>query len=213
MVNMYVAPDYTGGNENLAKTGIVILARDELRNRLAAGSLGRPPAPPGTLPLITYQEKVTFYMNNETVELVPIAHANSDGDTLVGFPQSDVMMTGDIYHSVGYPNVDRANGGSLSGTIEGLTYIVDTAGPETRIIPGRGPTSTREKVRSYRDMIIAVRDKVAQLIQQGKSEQDVIAMHPTADYDARVAQAKETVDRFVGQLYAELKSHTSSSGR
>lgn len=214
VLNMHVDPDYTGGNENLAKMGATILARDEVRNRLAAGSLGtRPPAPPAALPLITYQGKVTLYMNGETVQLIPIARAHTDGDTIVGLPQNNLFMTGDVYCSVGYPNIDRANGGSLNGVIQGLTYIVNNAGPDTRIIPGRGPTATREKVRLYREMIVALRDKVAQLIQQGKSVQDVIAAHPTADYDAAVPQAAETADRFVGQLYAEIKAHPAGSGQ
>jgi cyclase len=211
MVNTHVHPDHTGGNENLGKMGVIIFARDELRQRLEEGTPavngagGRPPAPPAALPLITYEGKVTFHMDGENVELIPIAHAHTDGDTLVRFPKNNAIMTGDFYRSVGYPNIDRANGGSLSGMIEGLTYLVSIAGPDTKIIPGHGPTVTRVEVMAHRDMIVAMRDKVSQLIEQGKSEQEVVAAHPTADYDAKVPQAAQTCDRFVGQLYAEMK--------
>jgi len=219
MVNTHVHPDHTGGNENLGKMGVVIVSRDELRKRLEEGTPavngagGRAPFPPVALPLITYEGKMTFHMDGENIELVEIPHAHTDGDTLVRFVKNNVIMTGDFYRSVGYPNIDRANGGSLSGMIEGLAYIVSIAGPDTKIIPGHGPTVGRAEVMAHRDMIVALRDKVAQLMQQGKSEQDVIAAHPTADYDAKVPQAAQTCDRFVGQLYAEMKSRIGGSGQ
>lgn len=219
MVNTHVHPDHTGGNENLGKMGVIILSRDELRKRLEEGTPavngagGRAPFPPIALPLITYEGKVTFHMDGENIELIPIAHAHTDGDTLVRFPKNNVIMTGDFYRSVGYPNIDRANGGSLSGMIEGLSYIVSIAASDTKIIPGHGPTVSRTEVMAHRDMIVDLRDKVAQLMQQGKSEQEIIAAHPTADYDAKVPQAAQTSDRFVGQLYAEMKSRISGSGQ
>lgn len=219
MVNTHVHPDHTGGNENLGKMGVIIMARDELRNRLAEGTPavngagGRPPMPAAGLPLITYEGKVTMHMDGENVELIPIAHAHTDGDTLVYFPKNNVIMTGDFYRSVGYPNIDRANGGSLSGMIEGLSYIVSLAGPDTKIIPGHGPTVTKTEVAAHRDMIVALRDKIAQLMEQGKTEQEVIAAHPTADYDSKVPQAAQTSDRFVGQVYAEMKPRISGSGQ
>jgi cyclase len=219
MVNTHVHPDHTGGNENLGKMGVVIISRDELRQRLEEGTPavngagGRAPFPPVALPLITFEGKVTFHMDGENIQLIPIAHAHTDGDTLVHFPKNNIIMTGDFYRSVGYPNIDRVNGGSLSGMIEGLTFIGSIAGPDTKIIPGHGPTVTRTEVLAHRDMIVSIRDKVAQLMQQGKSQEDIIATHPTADFDAKVPQAAQTSDRFVGQLYAEMKSRIGGSGQ
>ncbi len=216
MVNTHVHPDHTGGNENLGKMGVIILARDELRNRLAEGTPGaggRPPAPAAALPLVTYQGRVTFHLDGENIELVPIPHAHTDGDTLVRFPKANVIMTGDFYRAVGYPNIDRANGGSLDGMIAGLTYVVSVAGPDTKIIPGHGPTVNRDAVAAHRDMILAVRDRVAQLMQQGKSVEEVVGAHPTADYDAKVAQSAATSERFVTQVYAELKPVMNESGQ
>jgi cyclase len=219
MVNTHVHPDHTGGNENLGKMGVIILSRDELRKRLEDGTPavngagGRAPFPPVALPLITYEGKVTFHMDGDNIQLIPIAHAHTDGDTMVHFVKNNVIMTGDFYRSVGYPNIDRANGGSLSGMIEGLDYIVSIAGPDTKIIPGHGPTVTKVEVAAHRDMIMAVRDKVAQLMEQGKSVEDVIAAHPTADFDSKVSQPGMTADRFVGQLYAEMKPRITGSGQ
>jgi cyclase len=204
MINTHVHPDHTGGNENLGKMGVTIVSRDELRARLAAGTNGRG-APPAALPLLTYRVAMTFHMNGEDVQAIAVPAAHTDGDTMVRFPGVDVIMTGDFYRSVGYPNIDRANGGTLRGMLAGLNAVVDLADPATKIIPGHGATVDKAAVAAHRDMIIVVRDRVAALIKQGKSVEEVIAAKPAADYDTRVPQVGTTGDRFIGQLYAELK--------
>lgn len=209
LVNTHVHPDHTGGNENLGKMGVVIFSRDELRYRLAhpqPAANGAPgmPAPAAALPVVTYEGRVTFHMNGEEAELIPIPRAHTDGDTLVFFHNADVIMTGDFFRSTGYPNIDRANGGSLDGMLAGLGVTVGLMGPNTKAIPGHGAVTDRAGIIAHRDMILAIRDRVAQLIQQGKSAQEVLAAHPTSEYDARVPQSKETQERFVNQLYAEL---------
>jgi glyoxylase-like metal-dependent hydrolase (beta-lactamase superfamily II) len=214
VVNTHVHPDHTGGNANMAKMGATIFARDELRDRLAnppVGANGQPgtPAPDVALPVVTYENKVTFHMDGETVDLLPIRKAHTDGDTMVYFHNADVIMTGDFYRSIGYPNIDRVNGGSLDGMLAGLAQIVALAGPNTKIIPGHGPIVDRTAVAAHRDIILGVRNEVAKLVQQGKSADEVVAAHPSASFDPKIAPADPTgnkfADRFVGQLYAELK--------
>jgi cyclase len=211
VINTHVHGDHTGGNENMAKTGATLFSREELRARLANpapaadGTPGKP-APAVALPVVTYRGRVTFHMNGEEVEAIPIARAHTDGDTMVRFHAANVIMTGDFFRSVGYPNIDRVNGGSLNGMLDGLGMVIGLAGPDTKIIPGHGATVDRAGVIAHRDMILAIRDRVAQLIQQGKTADEVLASHPTSDYDARIPQAAQTSDRFVGQVYAELKA-------
>jgi len=210
LINTHVHADHTGGDENFAKMGATILARPELRERLihpaplANGSVP-PGAPAAGLPVITYDAPVTIHMDGEDVRLVPIPRAHTDGDTLVMFPKDDIIMCGDFFRSIQYPNIDRANGGSLDGMLDGLGRLVGMAGPNTRIVPGHGPMVKRDAVMAQRDMIIVIRDKVAALVAQGKSQDEVLAAHPTADYDAKVPNSKETTERFVTQLYQELK--------
>lgn len=211
IVNTHVHPDHTGGNENFEKMGAVLISRNELRDRLehpAPGANGAPgtPAPAAALPLITYEGQLTFHMDGEDVRLVPIPRAHTDGDTLVYFPKADVIMCGDFYRSIQYPNIDRANGGSLNGLLDGLGRLIGLAGPNTKIVPGHGPIVGRAEVIAHRDMVLAVRDRVSQLVSQGKTQDEVLAAHPTADYDAKVPNSKETTQRFVTQLYAELSS-------
>jgi cyclase len=210
LVNTHVHPDHTGGNENFGKMGAIIFAREELRDRLmhpnpAANGTPGVPAPAAALPLVTYEGIVKLHINGEVVELIPVPKAHTDGDTMIYFPGLDIIMTGDFYRSIQYPNIDRNNGGTLNGLLDGLGVVIGLAGPNTKIVPGHGPVVGRAEVIANRDMILAVRDRVAQLIAQGKTQDEVLAANPTAEYDARVPNSKETTQRFVTQLYAELK--------
>jgi glyoxylase-like metal-dependent hydrolase (beta-lactamase superfamily II) len=210
LVNTHVHGDHTGGNENFGKAGATILARENLRNRLEhpnPGANGAPaaPMPPAGLPMITYDAPLTVRMNSEEIRLIPAPKAHTDGDTFVKFVNADVVMTGDFYRSIQFPNIDRANGGSLPGLVDALNAVIANAGPNTKIVPGHGPVVDRAAVTAHRDMVIAIRDKVATLVREGKTQEQVVAAKPTADYDAKVQQPGTTADRFVGQLYAELK--------
>jgi glyoxylase-like metal-dependent hydrolase (beta-lactamase superfamily II) len=118
----------------------------------------------------------------------------------VKFTNADVLMTGDFYRSIQYPNIDRANGGSLPGLINALNAVIQNAGPNTKIIPGHGPTVDRNAVTAHRDMVIALRDKVAPLVRDGKTQEQVVAAKLTADFDTKVEQPGTTGDRFIGQL-------------
>jgi glyoxylase-like metal-dependent hydrolase (beta-lactamase superfamily II) len=210
LVNTHVHGDHTGGNENLGKLGVTILAREPLRTRLMKpnpgpnGQPGTPTTAPG-LPTITYEGAVTFHMNGEDVRLIPVPVAHTDGDTMVFFPNNNVLMTGDFYRSVQYPNVDRANGGSLKGLIDALDLVVKTAGPNTKIVPGHGPIVDRAAVQAHRDVVVAVRDKIAPLVAKGMTVEQVTAAKPTADFDSKISQPGTTAERFIGQVYAELK--------
>lgn len=211
MVNTHVHGDHTGGNENFAKMGVTIFSRDELRYRLAhpsPGANGAPgtPAPADALPVVTYEGPVTFHMDGEVVQLIPIHRAHTDGDTLVHFVHNDVLMTGDYFRSIQFPNIDRVNGGSLNGMLEALGITIGMAGPKTKIIPGHGPMVDRAAVIAHRDMILAIREKVNALVQEGKTVDEVLAAKPTSDYD-NIPNASTTSERFIRQLYAELKTN------
>jgi cyclase len=211
LINTHMHGDHTGGNANLGALGVTIVARPQLRARLekpSPGAGGAPgtPAPAAALPRLTYDAPMTFHMNGEQVQLVPIPGAHTDGDTLVKFVNADVIFTGDFYRSMGYPNIDRANGGTLSGMVAGLTRIVELAGPSTKIVPGHGLVVDRTAVAAHRDMILALRDKIAPMVKKGMTVEQVTAAKPTADYDTKVPGIGTTGDRFIGQLYAEVSS-------
>ena len=213
LVDTHVHPDHVGGNANFAKLGATIFARDQLRYRLehpnpaADGTPGKP-APEQALPVVTYNASLSIHIDGEDVRLLPVVAAHTDGDTVVSFPGHDILAVGDIFRSVGYPFADLASGGSLAGILEGLSEILDRAGPATKIIPGHGPLADRDAVLAQRDLILAVRGKVQKLVEQGRTLDQVIAARPTADIDARVPGATpQTADRFVRWVYAEVAAN------
>ncbi|NOT27681.1 MAG: MBL fold metallo-hydrolase [Acidobacteria bacterium] len=211
IVNTHVHGDHTGGDENFAKMGATIISREELRFRLAHPNPlanGQPGVamPAVGLPRQTYRDQLTLHMNGQEIQMIAIPRAHTDGDTMVYFPGLDIIMTGDFYRAIQYPNVDRGNGGSLQGLIDGLGVVIGHAGPNTKVIPGHGPTVDRAAVMAHRDVALAVRDRVASLIAQGKSEDEVVAAKVTADLDAKIQEPGTTGERFVRQAYADLKA-------
>ncbi len=212
LVDTHLHGDHAGGNENFAKLGALIFSRDQVRARLehpspAPDGTPRKPAPPLALPAVTYDGPVTIHINGEAVRLIPVRNAHTDGDTVVSFPSHDILAVGDIYRGVGYLYVDLNSGGSLAGVLDGLDAIIGLAGPRTRIIPGHGPITDRNGVMAKRHLVVTVRDKVAALIAQGKTLEEVIASKPTAEFDAQVPQGPQTSEEFVTWLYTALKTH------
>jgi cyclase len=214
VVNSHVHDPAIGGNAELGKLGVTIMARPLVRHRLATAGPGengqlRPAAPSTALPIITYDAPLTVHMNGEEIELIPVPVAHTDGDTMVRFRKADVIMSSDIYRSFGYPNIDVTLGGSLKGMLAGLNTLAELAGPRTQIIPLHGEIVTKAAIAAQRDMIMAIRDKVAVLVRQGKSAQEVLAAKPTADFDTKVPGSDNGLERFVNQLYAEIKAGKS----
>ena len=102
--------------------------------------------------------------------------------------------------------MDRANGGTLQGLIDGLGAVIGRAGATTRIVPGHGPIVNRSAVMAHRDLVMTIRDRVTALVAQGKSEDDVVAAKVIADIDAKIQEAGTTGERFIRQVYAEIKA-------
>ena len=194
VINTHVHGDHTGGNENLGKLGILILARDEVRVRLAAQS------PAAALPVLTYSDAITIHLNGEEVYAFPVPPAHTDGDTFIHFVDSDVIHTGDVFRTTAFPVIDTNNGGTLDGSIQALGLLIGTAGPDTLILPGHGEVSTRMDVMGFRDMILDVRDQVAPMVERGMSYKEVAAANPTAAYNDRYGNP----DRFLRAVYTEL---------
>jgi len=216
LVNTHLHGDHTAGNATFAKLGAVILAREELREGMARTPANAPARDPARLPVLTYGmgDPVRLRMNGETVELIPVRAAHTGGDTMIRFVNADAIMVGDFYRNFGYPFIDVTNGGSLKGALEALELTMKIAGPNTKLIPGHGTFINRKDIIPYRDMILAVQAKVQQLINQGKTEDEVLAAKVTAPYDAQVpggllpanTGGGTSADRFVRMVYSQLKS-------
>jgi glyoxylase-like metal-dependent hydrolase (beta-lactamase superfamily II) len=213
LVNTHIHRDHTAGNAFFAKQGAVIFAREELREGMvrlarAPNAAANPVANPAGFPVITYGmgEPVRLHMNDEVVEFIPIRAAHTGGDTNIRFAKANVLFIGDFYRNYGYPFIDTNNGGTLDGMLEGLELTMKSADASTILVPGHGTLIKRDDILPYRDMILAVRDKVRALIAQGKTLQEVLAAKVTALYDTKTAGGTgASADRFVTAVYQELK--------
>ena len=194
LINTHVHGDHTGGNENLGNMGVLILARDEIRVRLAQQ------APAAALPVLTYSDAITVHLNGEEVYAFPVPPAHTDGDTFIYFKDSDVVHTGDVFRTTAFPVIDTNNGGTLKGTLEALGRLIGVAGPNTKILPGHGVVSDREDVMGFRDMVLDVSGQVEELLAKNMSYEQVAAADPTAAYNAQYGDP----DRFLRALYTEL---------
>lgn len=194
LINTHVHGDHTGGNENLGKMGVLILARDEVRVRL------QEQAPEDALPVLTFSDAITIHLNGEEVFAFPVPPAHTDGDTFIHFIESDVIHAGDVFRTTAFPYIDLANGGTLDGTLQALGLLIGTAGPDTMIVPGHGVPSSRMDVMAFRDLIIDVKGQVEEMIASGMSYEQVAAANPTAAYNDRYGDP----ERFLQAVYSEL---------
>jgi cyclase len=209
LINTHWHSDHTGGNENLAKKGAVIFAHENVRKRMSTNQsiFGNdvPASSKAALPVVTFDQGMTFYLNGNEIELLHIPHAHTDGDVLVHFPKPDVLHTGDIYFEGMYPFIDVSSGGSIDGMIRAVDKVLAMIDEDTIIIPGHGPLSNKEKLQGYRKMLATIRERVAQHLNDGKTLEEILAARPTQEFDAAMGQGFMNGERFVGLVYDSLK--------
>jgi cyclase len=202
--------DHTGGNADFAKDGAAIVAHESVAAHLAAGTHSGvtgtvvPPAPPAALPTKTYSDTMTLQLRGCSARLVHIAKAHTDGDTTVYFPDANVFATGDIVAFGRYPNIDYLYGGSIDGMIDGVDAILRLAKDDTKIVPGHGPLGTKAMIGDYRAMLTTVRARIQALIDAGKTEDEVVAAKPNADYDTKLKVTAQAAGNFIRVVYRSL---------
>lgn len=192
LVNTHYHGDHTGGNDNFARDGAVIVAHDNIRVRLAAGTRNGltgatvPPRAPEALPKQTYfGGTFALEFGGRIAQLTHIANAHTDGDTWVYLADANVLATGDTFNNLKrYQNIDFANGGDVRGMIRAIDTYLKVANDDTKIVPGHGPLATKADLFIFRDMLVASRDRIETLFREGKSEREVVSARPLADLDA-----------------------------
>jgi glyoxylase-like metal-dependent hydrolase (beta-lactamase superfamily II) len=178
----------------MAEGGAVIIGHDALRERMAKGQYLAafnqtiPPSPRAALPTVTYADAMTIHFDGETVELVHVAGAHTDNDTLVRFKRANVIhASGTIGGNGGYPFFDMSSGGSLAGTIAAEEKMLSLSDDKTRIVADEGDPASTADLKASRDALVVIKARVQKLIDEGKSEAEAIAAKPTRDLDARWA--------------------------
>ncbi len=207
LLNTHWHGDHTGGNENLGKAGVVIVAHENVRKRMSveqfleAWNETVPASPESALPVVTFSEAVTFHMNGDEIHAFHVAPAHTDGDSIIQFRKANVIHMGDIFFNGMYPFIDVSTGGHLAGMIAAVDQVLPMLDAGTKVIPGHGPVTDKAGLAAYRSMLGAVRDAVKPLVTAGKSRAEVIAAKPTRGLDAAWGNGFLKPDAFVGTVY------------
>jgi cyclase len=210
VLNTHWHGDHTGGNENMAGAGALIVAHENVRKRMSVEQFNEifnrktPPSPEAALPVVTYAEAVTFHLNGDDVDCFHVAPAHTDTDSIVVFKKANVVHMGDTFFNGFYPFIDVSTGGSLEGVLAAAERVLALANDTTQIIPGHGPVGKKADLKAYRDMLATVRDRVKPLVVAGKSLAEVQAAKPLASLDETWGKGFMKPEVFLTVAYTAL---------
>ena len=210
LINTHWHYDHTGGNENLGKQNVLIIAHDNVHKRMSVDTEIKafgstiPASPEVALPVITFNDTVTFRLNGEEIHVLHQSHAHTDGDSIVHFKGANVIHTGDVWFNGLYPFIDTSSEGSIDGVIRTVKHILTMADKQTKIIPGHGPLANKKDLQGYLKMLTTVRSRMQKLIDEGKSLDEIIALKPNADYDETLGKAFLKPEQFMRIVHDSL---------
>ncbi len=211
VINTHWHFDHIGGNENLGKKGVLIIAHENVLKRASAESVIEflnmrfPASPLKALPVITLSQNMSIFINGEEVTVIHMPSAHTDSDSIVYFKKSNVIHAGDIFFNKIYPFIDTSSGGTVDGVIAAVDNMLKMASNKTKIIPGHGPLAAKEDLKAYRDMLAVVSNRIKGQLKQGKSLEQVLASKPSADYDQQWGKGFLTPPKFVEMIYKNLQ--------
>lgn len=211
LINTHHHGDHTGGNAAFAAEGATVIGQVNERALLAAGTTSNitmakvPPVPEAGLPKETYTDARTVEIKGRTAALKHPLNAHTGGDTYVWFADANVLATGDTVTIGRYPNIDYLNGGNIKGVIAAADAYLTFVNDDTKIVPGHGPLATKAQLVDFRAMLVTARDRMASLVKDGKSLEDVYAAKPFADLDAKWAANEQAAKNFIRVVYYSMR--------
>ena len=176
--------------------------RLSVRHRVQGWRFTFPAAPAGALPVVTFKRNLTLHLNGTPINLDYYEPAHTDSDICVHFADADVLHVGDTWWNGVYPFIDYSSGGNIDGSIAAAEANVARATDNTIIIPGHGPVGNKAQLIDFRDMLVAIRERVAALKEAGRSLEQTVAAKPTAPFDDKWGKWVTTPDAFTGLVYA-----------
>ena len=189
VINTHSHPDHVGGNEKLGKAGTIIVSHENVRKRLSTNQFFEfinqtiPALSNKGLSIITFSENMTIYKNDEEIKIIHLDNGHTDGDSIVYFIKNNVIHVGDDFSDRSYPFMDLSSGGSIDGLISSLKKIVSIINKDTQVVGGHSGISNQTKVKDYLNMLIDIHNNINQMMQEGKSLDEIIQLKPTLNYD------------------------------
>lgn len=215
VLNTHWHGDHTGGNEALGEAGTLIVAHDRVRTRLKAGGFMEAfkrevaPATAKALPVVTFNDTVSFHLNGLELHAFHVPPAHTDGDAVIVFRGAQVIHMGDLFFNGSYPVIDWGSGGHIDGVIAAVDRVLPLVEDGTRIIPGHGPLADRAALLAYRALLVDVAARIKALIKAGKTLAEIQAAQPTAAYDAQWGKGFMKPQPWVEMVYEGLKRQAS----
>jgi len=210
VVNTHWHGDHTGGNENMGAAGAVVVAHENVRERMSTKqfmkAFGRevPAAPDTALPVVTFSENTTFYFNDTQIQVMHVPTAHTDGDSFVLFTEANVLHMGDTFFNGFFPFIDQSSGGTLDGLIAATEKALNLVNEESVIIPGHGPLSKMADLEKYLAMLNEVKQIMLPLVKSGQTRDEVIAAKPLRSMGVMWGNGFMKTDVFTGIVFDVL---------
>lgn len=210
-INTHWHFDHAEGNNALGPSGTTIVAHSNARADMAKGGLvnlviakyQQQPYPKAALPVLTFDDRMQIHFNDNQIDLMHFSPAHTNGDTAVWFRNQNAVHLGDVFNNSGYPFVDVDSGGGIDGMINFCEQTLAAVGPDGIIIPGHGPVTDTAALSRYVYMLKTVRARIAEMIDDGKTLQQVMDAKPTADFDEVYGPETASLG-FVNRVYTSL---------
>ncbi|BAQ64885.1 cyclase [Geminocystis sp. NIES-3709] len=210
LVNTHYHSDHTGGNENFAKAGALIIAHENVPKQMKIAhsfpilSLEMPVAPTDALPKITFDDTINFNVNDHQIHGFRVAPAHTDGDIILHFVNENIVHTGDLFFNGIYPFIDIGVGGSVQGMISGIDKILPLCNDETLIIPGHGPLGNKKELITFQEMLKTVNQRVKDGIAKNMTLDDLIKAKTIDDLQETWGKGFFNSDQFLTITYQGL---------
>jgi cyclase len=207
--------DHTGGNKHFGEQGALIVAHDNVRERMSTTQFSAlfntesKPSPDVALPIVTFDQSITFHLNGGTIRALHVPAGHTDGDAVLFFEEANIVHMGDLFFNRMYPVIDISAGGSARGMIAAIDAVIPMLNEDTVLIPGHGPVGDVEDLKAFRKMLAVVTNRIQLLVDDGKTVEEVLALNPSINFDDPWAWNFMPPERFVKLIYDSVAADSA----